>query len=130
MSHLPSIVAVQASLTPEETLSPKAAKNLISDLALKFFDISNVNGTLLGHIKMFGESDSGSVIRANITDRRDSLRVILQGSEPIKKIELWINVIAYKIEKQVLEQRFSDVVREFTKSHKARLRVSVSKHSH
>jgi len=74
------------------------------DLTLSLFETSSLGGRLIGHIKLYGKGGSKSMIRANATGLRESVQVEIRNSHPEIGVELWLNVIAYKMSEDVLRR--------------------------
>jgi len=87
------------------------------DLALSLFETSSLDGRLIGHIKLYGKGDSKSMIRANATGLRESLQVEIRNSHPEIRVELWLNIIAYKMSEDELRRNFLRTLIQTAKRH-------------
>ena len=132
MSHLPAVVAAHARLTFPEVQDHESLESFFLDLSLSLFESSSTNGKLIGHIKLYGEGKSKSVIRANVTGRRESLQVEIRNFQPEKEVKVWLNIIAYKRSEDELRRKFFRTITQTTKEHKVKLqglRIA-QKHDH
>lgn len=97
-------MAARAVLAFPRPQTRRALESFFSDLLLTLFDASSVNEKLLGHIKLYCEGNFKTIIRANVTTAKESSRVEIRGSKPEKRVKVWLNVIAYKLDENTLRK--------------------------
>jgi hypothetical protein len=130
VSNLPAFVAAQGRLIFPKVQTSQKLRAFFLALSLSLFDSSSVNGNLIGHIKLYVEGNSKSVIRANVTGRRESAQVEIRNFHPEKEVKVWLNIIAYRSSEETLRRSFLRALFQLAKEHKVKLRGFRGGHEH
>ncbi len=130
MSQHPAIVAAQARLIFPKIQSHRTLEAFFLALSISLFDSISLDRALIGHIKLYGEGSSKSVIRANVTGRRESVQVEIRNFQPEKQVKVWLNVIAYGRSEGELRESLHRTLIQLTAGHKVKLQALRVAHEH
>src|SRR5207245_11436007 len=97
VSHLPAIVGARVRLIFPKVQNHAGLEFFFRDLSLSLFETSSLDGRLIGHIKLYGKGDSKSMIRANATGLRESVRVAVRDSDSGMGVELGLRTMPYSM---------------------------------
>ena len=122
VSHLPAIVGARVRLIFPKVQNHAGLEFFFRDLSLSLFETSSLHGKLIGHIKLYGKGDSKSMIRANATGSRESVQVEIRNPHPETGVELWLNIIAYKMSEDELRRNFLRTLIQTAKRHGVKVR--------
>ena len=122
VSHLPAIVGARVRLIFPKVQNHAELEFFFRDLSLSLFETSSLDGRLIGHIKLYGKGDSKSMIRANATGLRESVQVEIRNSHPEIGVELWLNIITYKMSEDELRRNFLRTLIQTAKRHGVKVR--------
>jgi len=110
MSEHPAIYAAEAQFDVQQM--DMGLKEFFSTLGKEMYKAACVKGKFIGHVKIFGEGLQGTKIQVNVTGNLDNLRFKVRDEKPEQKMKVWINVIAYLVNEQLLYTKVQDVVRK------------------
>ncbi len=130
MSHLPAIVGARARLIFPKVQNHAGLEFFFRDLSLSLFETSSPDGKLIGHMKLYGKGDSKSMIRADATGLRESVTVEVRNFHPEIEVELWLNIITYKMSEDELRRNFLRTLIQTTKRHGVKVRGLRIEHEH
>jgi len=130
LSHVPSVLAAQALMTFPRPQNRNALESLFLDLLMVLFDIGSVDEKLLGHVKLYGEGKFKSIVRANVTGARENSRIEVRCPKAESYVKVWLNVIAYKLDGELLRKNFLTAFNNFAKQRHVRLHGLRIAHRH
>jgi hypothetical protein len=130
VSHLPTIVAAHAKLIFPEVQNHEGLQSFFLDLSLALFDASSLDRKLIGHMKLYGKGNSKSVIKANATGKPENVQVEIRNFHPEIEVELWLNIITYKLSESALRRNFLRAFTRITKQNEVKVRSLKIEHAH
>lgn len=115
---LPSIFAAEMNLKFSKARTMSELKGFFHEFLAKLFEVSSIDGRLVGHIKVYSQGKNGTSIRANLTGNTKNLLVIVNGDKEERELTLWINVITFMVKEKELMERATNTIMGFVANYK------------
>jgi len=131
----PGFVAAHFKIVFNEEKSKEDVNNFVKELMERLFDISSKEERLIGHLKLYSKSNSGTKVRANLTGLKKNLTIFFDNWERDKVFEFWLNLISFFKEGKELEESLKDILEDMVKKYKGiieeyNVSLEEAKHQH